>query len=67
MEYFGFNERSGKGNIWINLRLKSLGGLSARLNFMSLDCPNLQFAIKQCNRDMANPKVVSWRALKKIA
>eukprot|EP00973_Karenia_brevis_P021738 2989052-Karenia_brevis.AAC.1 len=35
-------------------------GLAARLNFMSLDWPELQFAIKQCSRDMANPKVVSW-------
>eukprot|EP00973_Karenia_brevis_P067885 9444119-Karenia_brevis.AAC.1 len=34
---------------------------------MSLDCPNLQFAIKQCSRDIANPNVISWRALKKIA
>eukprot|EP00973_Karenia_brevis_P067839 9438400-Karenia_brevis.AAC.1 len=35
-------------------------GLAARLNFMSLDLPELTFAIKQCSRDMANPKVVSW-------
>eukprot|EP00973_Karenia_brevis_P012685 1720975-Karenia_brevis.AAC.1 len=34
---------------------------------MSLDWPELQFAIKQCSRDMANPKVVSWRALKRVA
>eukprot|EP00973_Karenia_brevis_P015802 2162821-Karenia_brevis.AAC.1 len=46
---------------------KEFRGRAARLNFMSLDCANLQFAIKQCRRDMANPKVVSWRALKKIA
>eukprot|EP00973_Karenia_brevis_P016370 2242501-Karenia_brevis.AAC.1 len=42
-------------------------GLAARLNFMSLDWPELQFAIKPCSRDMANPKVVSWRALKRVA
>eukprot|EP00973_Karenia_brevis_P063202 8787085-Karenia_brevis.AAC.1 len=42
-------------------------GLAAKLNFMSLDCPTLQFVIKQCSRDMANPKIVSWRTLKKIA
>eukprot|EP00973_Karenia_brevis_P031796 4387568-Karenia_brevis.AAC.1 len=46
---------------------KEFRGLAARLNFMSLDGANLQFSIKQCSRDMANPKVVSWRALKKIA
>eukprot|EP00973_Karenia_brevis_P081607 11313501-Karenia_brevis.AAC.1 len=46
---------------------KEYRGLAARLNFMSLDWPELQFAIKQCSRDMANPKVISWRALKKVA
>eukprot|EP00973_Karenia_brevis_P038581 5323221-Karenia_brevis.AAC.1 len=45
---------------------KEFTGLAARLNFMS-HCPNLQVAIKQCSRDMSNPKIVSWRALKKIA
>eukprot|EP00973_Karenia_brevis_P034187 4715258-Karenia_brevis.AAC.1 len=42
-------------------------GFAARLNFMSLDWPELQFAIKQCSREMANPRVVSWRSLKKVA
>eukprot|EP00973_Karenia_brevis_P007746 1052105-Karenia_brevis.AAC.1 len=46
---------------------KEFRGLAARLNFMSLDCANLQFAIKQCSKKKARPKVVSWRALKKIA
>eukprot|EP00973_Karenia_brevis_P004741 651360-Karenia_brevis.AAC.1 len=31
-------------------------GLAARLNFMSLDWPELQFAIKQCSRDIAKPR-----------
>eukprot|EP00973_Karenia_brevis_P011532 1559933-Karenia_brevis.AAC.1 len=44
---------------------KEFRGLAARLKFMSLDCADLQFAIKQCSKDMANPKIVSWRALKK--
>eukprot|EP00973_Karenia_brevis_P001171 160058-Karenia_brevis.AAC.1 len=42
-------------------------GLTSRLKFMSLDWPELQFPIKQCSRDMANPKVVSWRTLNKVA
>eukprot|EP00973_Karenia_brevis_P083885 11640139-Karenia_brevis.AAC.1 len=42
-------------------------GRAARLNFMRLDWPELQSAIKQCSWDMANPKVVSWRALKRVA
>eukprot|EP00973_Karenia_brevis_P007860 1066660-Karenia_brevis.AAC.1 len=46
---------------------KEFRGLAAELNFMSLDGANFQFAIMQYSRDMAKPKVVSRRALKKIA
>ena len=42
-------------------------GLAARLNFLSQDSPDLQFPIKQCCRDMANPKMGSFAGLKKIA
>eukprot|EP00973_Karenia_brevis_P054691 7602145-Karenia_brevis.AAC.1 len=34
---------------------------------MSLDCPDMQFPLKQSSRDMANPTVASWKMLKKIA
>eukprot|EP00973_Karenia_brevis_P004892 673998-Karenia_brevis.AAC.1 len=46
---------------------KEFRGLAARLHFMSLDWPDLQLAIKQCSKERANPKVVSWRALKEVA
>ena len=46
---------------------KSYRGIAARMNFMSLDCPNLQFAIKGCQRDMGSPKLGSWKLLKKVA
>ena len=42
-------------------------GLAARLNFMSQDCPDLQFPIKPCSREMAKPTRESWRHLKKVA
>ena len=42
-------------------------GLAARLNFLSLDCPDLQFGSKPRARNMAKPKVGSWSSLKKIA
>ena len=42
-------------------------GLAARLNFMSQDCPDLQFPIKPCSREMARPTRGSWRHLKKVA
>eukprot|EP00973_Karenia_brevis_P075606 10505202-Karenia_brevis.AAC.1 len=46
---------------------KEFRGVAARLNFMSLDCAHLQFVIKQCSKDMTNPKIVPWRSLKKVA
>ena len=42
-------------------------GLAARLNFMSQDCPDLQFPTKPCSREMAKPTRGSWRHLKKVA
>ena len=42
-------------------------GLAARFNFMSQDCPDLQFPIKPCSREMAKPTRGSWRHLKKVA
>ena len=39
---------------------------AARINFMSLDCPDLQFPIKQCSREIAKPQKGSWRSLKKV-
>ena len=41
--------------------------LAARMNYLSQDCPDLQFPIKQCSRDMASPRRVSWKKMKKIA
>eukprot|EP00973_Karenia_brevis_P016388 2244848-Karenia_brevis.AAC.1 len=72
MEYFGFNDkakplmmngdREDKVEEWEEELLgkpeaKEFRGLAAMLNFMSLDGPNLQLAIKQCSGDMANPKI----------
>jgi len=42
-------------------------GLAARMNFLSLDCPDLQFVIKQCSREMARPTYGSWKRMKKVA
>ena len=45
----------------------SFRGIAARLNFLSLDSPELQFPVKQGSREMANPCKGSWKKLKKIA
>ena len=42
-------------------------GVAARANFLSLDCPDLQFPVKQMSREMAKPMVGSWKRMKKIA
>ena len=41
--------------------------LSARLNYLSLDRPDLQFAAKQASRHMATPRVSDWALLKRTA
>ena len=39
---------------------KTFMGIAARLNFLSLDCPGLQFPTKNCSREMARPTRGSW-------
>eukprot|EP00973_Karenia_brevis_P061923 8613558-Karenia_brevis.AAC.1 len=40
---------------------KAYRGVATRLNFMSLDCPDMQFPTKQSSKEMANPTIASWR------
>ena len=42
-------------------------GVAARANYLSLDCPDLQFPVKECSREMANPTRSSWAKAKKLA
>ena len=82
MEHFGFKEgsRALKSNGEKDLVDKEgeaedldpkettiFRGLAARVNFLSLDCPDLQFPVKVCSREMADPTRGSWKSLKKIA
>ena len=46
---------------------KAFRGIAARLNFLSLDSPDLQFPIKPCSQAMANPTRGAWKSVKKIA
>ena len=46
---------------------KDYRGVAARLNFMSLDCPDLQFPIKEAQKDMGNPKRGLWKRITKVA
>ena len=45
---------------------KSFRGVAARLNFLGLDSPDLQFQNKDSQKDMGKPMVGSWRKLKKV-
>ena len=42
-------------------------GMVARINFISQDCPELQYPAKELSREMSSPKVGSWTRLKKVA
>ena len=42
-------------------------GLAARLNFLSLDCPDLQFGSKPSSREMSKPGMGSCKCMKRIA
>ena len=46
---------------------KIFRGLAARINFLSLDCPDLQFPNKQNSREMVIPTRGSWKGMKKTA
>ena len=82
IEYFGFGantkglmvkgDKNDNNEDWEDFELdkgeaKTFRGLAARLNFMSLDCPDLQFPIKASSQAMAKPTQGSWRLLKKVA
>jgi hypothetical protein len=82
MEHFGFKEGSrelggngdkdekeepGDDEELEKGEAKVFRGLAARLNFLSLDCPDLQFPTKGCAREMARPTRGSWRGMKKLA
>ena len=39
-------------------------GIAARSHFLSLDCPDLQFPVKDVSGEMSKPKVGSWKRMK---
>jgi hypothetical protein len=47
--------------------MKTYQSLSARLNFLSMDRADLQFAVKELMRKMAAPTAADFRALKRVA
>ena len=42
-------------------------GLAARLNYLALDRPDLQFAAKEVSKKMARPREADWSKLKRVA
>ena len=45
---------------------KEFRSLSARMNFMGQDGPDLQFPVKGCSKEMASPKIGSWKRIKRL-
>ena len=46
---------------------KRFRAIAARANFLALDRPDVQFAVKELCRDMAAPNAGSWQKLKRVA
>ena len=46
---------------------KSFRSLAARMNFVAVDMPDIQFSVKEVCRLMATPRTTSWVPLKRIA
>ena len=41
-------------------------GIAARMNFLGQDCPDLQFPVKECSKQMARPTKRAWKSAKKM-
>ena len=82
METFGFREGSrglvnngekdAKGEEGDDEEMESkegteVRGVAARMNFLGQDCPDLQFPVKECSKQMARPTKGAWKSAKKIA
>jgi hypothetical protein len=82
MKYFGFNEGTKGSSVngekedkiedWEDQPLepheaKEFRSVVARMNYFGTDCPDLQFPVKQCSREMSSPNKGSWKMAKKIA
>ena len=39
----------------------------ARLNYWSVDRPDIQYAVRVCSKSMSNPRVNDWQRLKRVA
>ena len=60
-------EEEEEGEDLVKEEATSFRALAARFNYLSSDCPDLQFPIKQCSKEMAKPKAGSWGRMKKVA
>ena len=83
IEHFGFNERTKAltttGNkstskeeeqdeiLLTKLEATQFRAVTARLNSLALDCPNIQFATKEISREMSSPTTKSHEKLKRLA
>ena len=47
--------------------MREFRALAARANYLALDRPDIQFAVKEVARRMATPRVDDWILLKRLA
>ena len=48
-------------------QVRCFRGLAARCNYLSTDRPDIQFAVKECCREMSKPTTASWKRLTRVA
>lgn len=60
------NEEEWEEELLEGAEVTEFRGVTARLNFLSLDNPDLQFVGKEISREMAKPVRGSWKRMKKI-
>ena len=81
LEHFGFDEGSrelsvtgaaeeeeeGDDEVLVGEEAREYRGITARLNYLAQDSPELQFPVKEICRGMAKPRRGDWKKLKRVA
>jgi hypothetical protein len=64
----GHDEEDGESDVpLLGEQATSFRGIAARLNYLSADRPDIQYATKEVCREMSSPTTGSWKRLVRIA
>ena len=59
-------ERDGEGELLVGAEATKFRAAVARLNYLAMDRPDIQYATKEAAKRMANPREPDWLVLKRI-